>query len=75
MIGCLFFLCVRTARKKRQAGIRWKDTRYKEWKAEGGNEEKRAAQRLSCLVLLGNVDCLTAFIAQAQVISLLHLGH
>ncbi len=33
VIGCLFF-CVRTARKKRQAGIRWKDTRYKQWKAE-----------------------------------------
>jgi hypothetical protein len=50
-------------------------TSYKEWKAEGGNEEKRAAQRLSCLVLPGNVYCLTAFIAQAQVTSLLHLGH
>ena len=30
----IFF--VRTARKKRQARIRWKDTRYKRWKEERG---------------------------------------
>ena len=32
----LSIFCVRMARKKRQAGIRWKDTRYKQWKAESG---------------------------------------
>ena len=32
----LSIFCVRMARKKRQARIRWKDTRYKRWKEESG---------------------------------------